>query len=204
MDGAIASYNEALPVFEDLAHNPNDAQARRELSQLYSDLALTLSRKDDYQQALPIARKALAMRQALAGADPANSQARRDLAVAHMYLGQMLSHRRDAEGTNKEMMAAVAIFESLVSGTSSARLWRTDLAQGYETTGNTSWNLTNAENISNARRKQLYREARGWYERAQALYSELKRDAKLEARVANKAEAMVGAIADCDREIAKY
>ncbi|MGH9837667.1 MAG: protein kinase domain-containing protein [Blastocatellia bacterium] len=204
MDSAIRYYNEALPVFEELARNPNDTQARRELSQLYSDLALTLSRKDDYARALPLARKALAMRQALAGADPANSQARRDLAVAHMYLGQMLSHLRDAEGTNKEMAAAVAIFESLVTGSSTAGLWRTDLAQGYETTGDTSWNLAEAKDISKVRRKQLYREARRWYERALALYSELKRDAKLEARVAKKAEAMVSAIADCDREIAKY
>jgi non-specific serine/threonine protein kinase/serine/threonine-protein kinase len=203
-DGAIESYNEALAVFEDLARNPNDAQARRELSQLYSDLALTLSQKGDHQQALPLARKALDARQALADADPANSQARRDLAVAHMYLGQMLSQIRDAEGTKKAMTAAVAIFESLVLGSSPAGLWRTDLAQGYETTGNTSWNLAEADNISNARRKQLYREARGWYERALALYGELKRDAKLEARVSKKAEAMVSAIADCDRELAKY
>ncbi len=204
MDGAIKSYREALPVFEDLARNPNDAQARRELAQLYSDLAITLSRKDDYEQALPLARRGLAMRQALSNSDPANSQARRDLAVAHLYLGQMLSHRRDAEGTNREMMAAVTIFESLVSSSSPAGLWRTDLAQSYETTGNTSWNLAEADGISNARRKQLYRESRQWYERALSLYSELKRDATLEARVAKKAEAMVSAIADCDREIAKY
>jgi non-specific serine/threonine protein kinase/serine/threonine-protein kinase len=204
LDGAIRAYNEALPAFEQLARNPNDAQARRELGHLYSELSLTLSQKEETAQALPLIQKALAIRQALADADPANAQARRDLAVAHMYLGQLLSRLRDVEGTKKTMATAVSIFESLVLESSPAGLWRTDLAQGYETTGDTHWNLTEAKHISNAQRKQLFREARGWYERALALYSELKRDAKLEARVAKKAEAMVSAIADCDRKIAKY
>ncbi|MDX2029959.1 MAG: serine/threonine-protein kinase [Blastocatellia bacterium] len=203
MDGAIDAYATALPVFEEMARNPNDAWARRELAQIQADFAIAYSRKGDQTRALSLARQALAMRQTLSAADPVNMQARRDLAIAHMYLGQLLSQRREAQATNEEMKAAVAIFESLVAGSAPAGLWRIDLAQGYETTGDTLWNLAAADNISNARRKQLFQEARQWYERALSLYRELRRDAKLEARAARRADAMASAIADCDREIAK-
>jgi non-specific serine/threonine protein kinase/serine/threonine-protein kinase len=203
VDGAIRAYEEAKPMFEELGRDPNNGQARRELGHLYSELALALGQKEDLTRALPLSQKALAIRQGLADADPANAQARRDLAIAHMYLGQTLSRLRDAAGTKKTMATAVGIFEALVRDSSPAGLWQADLAQSYEVCGDTHWNLAEAENITPAQRKQLYREARAWYERALVRYRELKRDAKLEARMADKAAAMVSAIADCDRAIAK-
>lgn len=202
--GAIAAYLEAQPIFENLARDPNNAQARRELSQLYTELAVTVSQTKDLQRAVLIGEKALSMRQSLADADPTNSQARRDLAVAHMYLGQFFSQRHEPAGTQREMSAARALFESLAADESAPGLWRSDLAQCYEVHGDTQWNLTETEGLSNARRKRLFLESRRWYERAFELYSKLKQDAKLEARVEKKADAMRQAMQDCDREIAKY
>ncbi len=202
-DGTLKHYHAAQPIFEALAKDATNAPARRELSQFYGDLALTLGMKGDLKSAVETGREALELRQALSNADPANAQARRDLAIAQMYLAQMLSRTGNAVVTNQEMRAGMAVFESLASGENATAQSRIDLAQCYETTGDILWNLSGTEGITGNLRRQRLKEARAWYQRGLAAFRELQRQGKLEAGYANKPDQLAKAIEDCDRALAK-
>jgi len=202
-NGALKNYREAQPIFEALAKDATDAPARRDLSQFYGDLSLTLGMKGDLKSAVEIGRKSLSLRQALSNADPANAQARRDLAITQMYLAQALSRIGDAGATLREMRASLAIFELLAAGENAATQARIDLAQGYETMGDLLWNLSEGEGIPVRWFRPRIREARAWYQRGLEAFRELQRQAKLEAGYAGKPDQLFKAIEDCDRALAK-
>ena len=79
-----------MEIFEALASaDPNDTQARRDLSVSYNklgDVHLQARRTD---KALQAYQKCLELREALAKADPNDAQARRDLSVSYNKLGDV-------------------------------------------------------------------------------------------------------------------
>jgi non-specific serine/threonine protein kinase/serine/threonine-protein kinase len=202
-NATLDHYGQARPVFETLASNEMNAPARRELSQFYGDLAITLGMQGDLNCALEMARKALALRRALSKADPANAQARRDLGIAHMYLAQMLSKTGDAAATAVEMRSSLAVFEPLASGENATAQSLIDLAQCYESFGDMLWNLSVGSGVQGRLRSQRLREARDWYVRGRDAFATLKREGRLDAALLGKPDQLDKAIEDCDREIAR-
>ena len=102
LDAAASEYRRALHYAEEqLAANPGDIRAKREVPVCYSKLGGVALRRGDTAGALKYYRKYLAGSEALAAANPNSAEARRDLEVAVSMVGDALLAAQDYAGADQ-------------------------------------------------------------------------------------------------------
>ncbi|MCI0466433.1 MAG: tetratricopeptide repeat protein, partial [Beijerinckiaceae bacterium] len=130
-DSALASAEQSRDMVEKLLpQNPNDANLRHELSLAYNRIGEALSRKDRRVEALGYFRRALAIREELATADPA-VEAQRDLALSYERTGDELFDS-DVDEASKLYEKSFAIRERLAVAEPDNSDRREDIAVAYE------------------------------------------------------------------------
>jgi serine/threonine-protein kinase len=133
--GALATYQEARRVAEDLvAVDPSDA-ARAALAQSHHNIGLVLERINRPQEALAAYREALAMRQKLADANPAVSQFQSDLGYSYNNIGVALQRAGQTRAALKAHEKARALRQKLADAHPAITVFREDLAYSHNNIG---------------------------------------------------------------------
>lgn len=202
--GALESQRRATSIFETLAReDPNNAKARREMAFAYNKLGDLLWYSDDVAGAIEQYKKAKEIRQSLVALDPANAQARRDLAMSDAGLGDTLIRKGEIAEGRELIKKALAIFEELAARSPDDGEARRDLAIGYQTFGETLAAVADDEKTPGAKRRQLWREARGWYQRSLDVFLDMQRRGVMREADATIIEEITREIARSDAAIAK-
>ena len=119
--------HEDLEIRQRLTTDQSNAQWRRDLSISYERLGDSLNAVGQLAPALAAFRESIAIRQALAEADPNNTTRQRDLAVSHGRIGNtQLALGRREEGLDA-LRKSLAIREVLARDDPANVLWQTDL-----------------------------------------------------------------------------
>jgi non-specific serine/threonine protein kinase/serine/threonine-protein kinase len=199
--GALESQRKSLEMFETLAReDPTNAKARREVAFAYNKLGDLLWYNDDVAGAIEQYKKAKEIREAIVALDPANAQARRDLAMSEAGLGDTLIRKGELAEGRELIKKALAIFEELAARSPADAEARRDLAIGYQTFGQT---LAAAADGEKAAGKQLWREARAWYQRSLDVFLDMQRRGVMRAADVQIIEKIKREIARCDAALAK-
>ncbi len=98
---------------EQVAANPDDIRARREVPVCYSKLGGVALRQANPTAALEFYRKYLAGSESLAAANPSSAEARRDLLVARSMVGDALLAARDYAAADQIYRQALELGQSL-------------------------------------------------------------------------------------------
>jgi non-specific serine/threonine protein kinase/serine/threonine-protein kinase len=128
---ALAEFDRAAAVFgQASAASPTNAQIRRNVAVVdsnMSDVLVALKRPAD---ALARMQQAFETFHALSTADPANAAARNDFAIAQSKMGEMLDGEGRSVEALREYQQALAIHESLARADSANDALRAELASG--------------------------------------------------------------------------
>jgi tetratricopeptide (TPR) repeat protein len=111
--GALAAYEEQRDLAERLAAEHATDPVRVVLAQCYHRIGYVLLKTGKHEQALVWYRKALAIRQKLADANPAVTDFQRSLSATHTAIGSLLSETEKTEEALTEYGKALAIQEKL-------------------------------------------------------------------------------------------
>ncbi|MEW6207241.1 MAG: protein kinase [Acidobacteriota bacterium] len=202
-EGALTSQRKALSIFETLVRQDStNAKARREVAFAYNKLGDLLWYSDDVRGAIEQYKKAREIRQLIVALDPANAQARRDLAMSEAGLGDTLIRKGEIAAGRELIKKALAIFEELAARSPSDAEARRDLAIGYQTMGETLASAADDKRAT-AGRRQLWSEARGWYQRSLDVFLDLERRGVMREADAKIIEEIRREIARMDTAIAK-
>ena len=116
MDGALASYNKALAIREELAAaDPGNAKRQLELSLSLGTLGDMYWAKGGYPDALDKYQRALVIADTLAAADPTDAVRRYALAHRHYFVGQTLRKMGDRDGALASFGRSLAINSELMA-----------------------------------------------------------------------------------------
>ena len=136
------------------AADPDDAEAQRDLSFSYGDVAGVLVTAGQLGEAGQFYRQALAIDERLAAADPGNSQAQRDLSISYNDVAGVLERAGQLAEAEQFYRQALAIRERLAAADSGNAQAQRDLSISY---GNVAGVLKRAGQLGEAGR--LYRQA---------------------------------------------
>jgi tetratricopeptide (TPR) repeat protein len=133
--GALAMYEEARQVAEDLvAADPSDA-ARAALAQSHHNIGMVLERMNRPQAALAAYHEALKLRQKLADANPAVTQFQSDLAYSHNNIGVTLQRAGQTQEALTAHEKARAIRQELAGAHPSVIVFPQDLSYTHNNIG---------------------------------------------------------------------
>ncbi len=122
------------------------------------DIAMAEGKQD---VALIYFRDSLAVREALAKADPGNTQWQRDVSVSYERVGDVLRGQGDAPGALKLYRDSLAVAEALAKADPGNTQWQRDVSVSYERMGDMA---EAAGDVS---------EAIGWYEKSEPIAARL-------------------------------
>jgi serine/threonine protein kinase len=126
--GALAAYEEERGLAERLeAERPTDA-VRSVLGHGHGGIGRVLSQTGKPEAALESYRKALAIQQKLADANPAVTEFQSDLAMSHNVTGAVLIHTGKPEEALTEYRKSLAIFQKLADANPGITQFQSDLA----------------------------------------------------------------------------
>ena len=145
------------------AADPDDAEAQRDLSVSYGDVAGVLVTAGQLGEAGRLYRQALAIDERLAAADPGNSQAQRDLSVSYNDVARVLVTAGQLGEAEQLYRQALAIRERLAAADPGNSQAQRDLSVSYI---NVAGVLVTAGQLGEAER--LYRQALAIHERLAA------------------------------------
>jgi tetratricopeptide (TPR) repeat protein len=114
LDGAMVSYQKGLNILEALPSVAQSAEERRALMLAYQRIGEWHTFSARPLEGLEPLRKALAIAESLAAADPRNRQGQGELAEVHVWLAQCHAFGRQSEEAAKEKQLAVQILHPLV------------------------------------------------------------------------------------------
>jgi serine/threonine-protein kinase len=113
---AVGLHTEALRLRETILEaNPDDPNARRDVRVSHYRLADAQLKAGDLAAALPSARKAVELAEALAKDYPKVAQLKQDVALARAKLGDVYRAEKRADDARKEYEAAVRVIEPLAA-----------------------------------------------------------------------------------------
>jgi tetratricopeptide (TPR) repeat protein len=144
------------------------------LSYDYSDLGWVRSRQGANDDALVSHRKALALREEAAKADPNDVRAANAVASSTNRIGLVLYKKQDLDASLSELQNAVALYQRLADRPSAP--WQTvrDLADVHDNMGDTLALMSERRDVSAAARQALRSRGAGEYRTARELYEGLK------------------------------
>jgi non-specific serine/threonine protein kinase/serine/threonine-protein kinase len=189
--GALATQRKALAIDEALvAADPANAESKLDLSLSHSNIGELLTKAGDTKAALESYRKALAIAEKLAAADPANTEVKMEVADNNFRIANLLARGGDVAAAAASYNKALALSESLASDAENAEV-RSALAYTYFQAGETFASLAS------------WRDARMWYQRSLALYSDLRSRGILDSQGEAKMDEVARAIAKADAALVR-
>jgi tetratricopeptide (TPR) repeat protein len=106
---AVAALQRGRDILQSLAQDGHDVKSQRSLSVVLNYIGDLQTEAGDYRSAVACYREALALREALAPADPRNALARADLVGSYLRIGDALLRDHDDDGAAREYARALAI-----------------------------------------------------------------------------------------------
>jgi tetratricopeptide (TPR) repeat protein len=163
-----------------------------------------LTKIGELARALAHRRRALALWEALAAADPTSAARRADLAASHDDLGWTLTRAGDPEGALPSHRRALAILEPLAKGDASNAVLGAQLGHNYFNLGRAHAALASARKTPESRRLSLWRQAREWFQRSLEIWRALKALGRLTAYDAPTLEKTARELARCEKALARF
>jgi len=128
---AVTTFENALPVFERLADNPNKTQAQWDLATIVNNLGDTFQMNGDAAHALANYRRSLGIVTALSAADPNNGQAKTAIGEGHLNVGSALVKLKDPAAARESLARAIGIFEKAAAAAPQQEEYSSDLGLAY-------------------------------------------------------------------------
>jgi eukaryotic-like serine/threonine-protein kinase len=135
--GALENYKKGQALLEpELARRPNDADLRDELSQIYMNVSVILTRQKKADGAIAAARQAITLEEPLHERDPHDAVSTERLSLAYMRLGQAQYVTAAQAGSLAGFQQVLATYrKSLVileaAGPHAERFWQTSVSTKY-------------------------------------------------------------------------
>ena len=195
-DEALASYRAALPLWDALvAENPDNGNLKRDYSLVLADVSLAC-RASRVEESIETGQRAIALREALARADPDDADIRIFLAESHVNVGKSFAlGGRIAEGL-ASIQKGIAMANEILRKDPANNLVPEVIFVGYENLGDLHRDLALKARGAEARRE--WRLAREGYLKERDTLLALKAAGKLSEQRVKVIEEANGKIARCD------
>ncbi len=191
-----------VATFESLAAaDPDNGRARREVGWGYKQLGDALMAAGDYAGALASLQKSLSIKEKFAAADPQNAQASFDLATGHVDFAEALSATGDAAQAVEQARQGILILTALSSADPTNVIYSRNLAIDEEKLGDAFAHAGADKNSPRTQRIRAWSDARESYEKAGAIFSELRDHGTLPPADADMPHKFTTLTADCQRAI---
>jgi tetratricopeptide (TPR) repeat protein len=200
---AIANIRRAIEIFEQLASDPNNERAYRDVGFGYYQLGQVQLAAGDFAGALASRKKAFAIREKVSAEDPKNVQARFDLGVAHGDLAEALTANSEPAAALDHAQHALSILQGLASADPSNAVYQRNFALCYEKFGEIYSRLGTAPSRPVAQRNRDWNEARNSYRKGLELFSKLRDRGMLMPADAEQPQKFSAKIQECEQAIAK-
>jgi eukaryotic-like serine/threonine-protein kinase len=199
---SVESIKHGIDMLETLsAEYPDNQRARREVGYGYYQLGNTLVEAGDYSSALESRRKAFAIRQEIAAQDPKNAQAVFDLAVAHADVSEALTATGSTTEALDHARNALSILQQLSAADPTNAVYLRNIGLCYEKLGAAFVSLGADNNRVRTQRVTDWTEARGWFEKALRLFSDLRGRGTLMPADSGQTSKFQRKIRECDEAI---
>jgi tetratricopeptide (TPR) repeat protein len=199
---AIATLRKGVTTLESIAAaDPNNGRARREVGWGYKQLGTTQVAAEDYAGAVESLQKSLAIKESSAAADPQNAQASFDLATGHVDLAEALSATGDTARAVEEARQGIAILTTLSGSDPTNAIYSRNLAINEEKLGDAFARSGADTHAPTAQRTHAWSDARAAYEKAGAVFSNLRDHGTLPPADAGQPQKFATRTADCQRAI---
>jgi non-specific serine/threonine protein kinase/serine/threonine-protein kinase len=199
---SVENIKHGIDMLESLsAEYPDNQRARREVGYGYYQLGNTLVEAGDYSSALDSRRKAFAIRREIAAQDPKNAQAGFDLAVAHADVSEALTATGSTTEALDHARNALSILQQLSAADPTNAVYSRNIGLCYEKLAAAFERLGADENRSKAQRTSDWTEARGWFEKALHLFSDLRGRGTLMPADSGQTAKFQRKIQECDEAI---
>jgi eukaryotic-like serine/threonine-protein kinase len=183
------------------AENRDDARAQREVGFAYYELGEIFVAAANYPAALESRRKAFAIREEIAREDPKNAQAAFDLAVAHADLAEVLAFTDAAPDALHHAQESLTILEQLSIADPGNVVYRRNIALCYEKFAQAHRHLGKNTNRLIPERRQDWKAARDNYQKAAAIFSQLRAAGTLMPSDTKMPEEFAAKLAESDEAI---
>jgi eukaryotic-like serine/threonine-protein kinase len=201
---SVENIKRGIDMLETLStEHPDNQRARREVGYGYYQLGNTFVEAGDYPSALESRRKAFAIRQEIAAQDPKNAQAIFDLAVAHADLSEALTATDAAAEAVDDAQKALSMLQQLSAADPTNAVYSRNVGLCYEKLGTAFARLGADEKRSNSSRLTDWTSARGWFEKALHLFSDLRERGTLMPADSEQAAKFNTKIRECDEAISR-
>ena len=199
---AITALRKGVATLESLADDdPDNSRARREVGWGYKQLGDALMAAGDDAGALASYQKSVSIKEKFAAADPRNAQASFDLATGHVDFAEALSATGDAPQAIEQARQGILILTALSSADPTNVIYSRNLAIDEEKLGDAFAHAGADKNAPRAQRTRAWSAARESYEKAGAIFSELRDHGTLPPADAGMPHKFTGLTADCQRAI---
>jgi len=157
---------------EAVAASANNTDAKRDLSIVYGDHALSLAEAGELDSALAIYGLGMKISEEMAAADPSNVLPQADIAASHYDIGTMLMKGRRYDEAEQRFEEAFRRYDRLASADTSNAESRVYMARSGRGAGEACDALSRAAR-SPAERRRWRTHALSWLEQSRDLYREL-------------------------------
>ena len=200
--GALADCRKALVMFRALAAaDPTNSEARRDLGFTYYATGIVLLKMNDMTGAAENFREEIETFDAMITDDRTNTENYINVASGYKKLGETLEKAGDMAGAIETHRKLSATAEKLAAANQTNVMARRTVAIEYSALAAAYTKLASDEKTPASKRKELWREARNWYQKSLDIYQDMKSKGTLSGADANKPDELAKEIAKCDEAL---
>jgi non-specific serine/threonine protein kinase/serine/threonine-protein kinase len=197
---AVAMQARAVEILRELSRSePNSVSLREFLAEAIIKVGNFQREEGKLADALTSEREAHEMFRSLLAADPNNSLARANFGFTDNAIAQTLVLSGQPAAALPILEESLNTFRAMSPDTASNRYVRTGYAAANSTMGNACTSL--AGHLSRAQAAAKWREARSWYEKSLAVWTNKEKRNELESDERDERQQVLTQIARCDAEL---
>jgi non-specific serine/threonine protein kinase/serine/threonine-protein kinase len=196
---ATAMQTKSIEILRQLSRVvPNSASMQEYLGEALTRLGHLQLDQGKLAESLASQHEAHAIFQGLLAADSSNSLARSNFAFTDNAIAEVLVRSGQPTRAITPLLESLATFRSMSPETSSNRYTRSGMASAYSGMGDVYSALASSRRLSATAAALTWREARSWYERSLALWSDKRQRGELESEERSEQQNVLGRIARCE------
>ena len=197
---AIAMQTQSIEILRELSSSePNSVSVREYLGEAINKLGGLQRDQGKFADSLTTEREAKQIFTSLLAADSNNSLAKANVAFADNGIADALVQSGQPAAALPILQESLDTFRAMSPDTSSNRYVRTGYAAANSSMGNACASL--AGHLSRAQASAKWREARSWYEKSLALWTDKEKRNELESDERDERQQVLTQIARCDAEL---
>jgi non-specific serine/threonine protein kinase/serine/threonine-protein kinase len=197
---AIAMQTRSIEILRELSSSePNSVSVREYLGEAINKLGGLQRDQGKFADSLTTEREAQQIFRSLLAADSNNSLAKANVAFADNGIADALVQSGQPAAALPILQESLDTFRAMSPDTSSNRYVRTGYAAANSSMGNAYASL--AGRLSRAQAAAKWREARAWYEKSLALWTDKEKRNELESDERDERQQVLTQIARCDAEL---